>query len=117
MKKDAQKQTVADVRWQGRAAVVAVKGEIDLSCSSEFQNSLLDLLKDKPESIVVDLSSVPHMDSSGIASLVKLLGRSRKVSVPVRLAGLQKRVQSLFEITRLDRVFEIYPGVKEALAT
>ncbi len=117
MKKDVNKQPIADVRWEDRSAVVAVNGEIDLSCSSEFQEELLALLKDKPARIVVDLSAVPHMDSSGIASLVKLLGRSRKASVPVRLAGLQKRVQSLFEITRLDRVFEIFPGVKEALAT
>ncbi|MCE5326471.1 MAG: STAS domain-containing protein [Planctomycetaceae bacterium] len=116
MKKDVQKRPIAAVRWEGQAAVVSVTGEIDLSCSGEFQDELLDVLDDKPGSITVDLSNVPHMDSSGIASLIKLLGRSRKASVPVRLAGLQKRVQSLFEITRLDKVFEIYPDVTEALA-
>ena len=65
--------------------------------------------------IVVDLSGVPYMDSSGVASLVKLLARIRKTGIELRLCGLTDRVRSIFEITRLDSVFQIYPSQQEAL--
>lgn len=108
--------SISTVRWQGLVAIVEVIGEIDLARSTAFQQELMDLLDSRPERVVIDLSEVPHMDSSGIASLVKLLSRTRKTSVELRLAGLTQRVQSLFEITRLDKVFEIRPSVQEALA-
>jgi anti-anti-sigma factor len=56
------------------------------------------------------------MDSSGVASLVKLLSRVRRSSAALKLCGLTDRVRGVFEITRLDSVFEIYGGEDEALA-
>ncbi len=106
---------VRDVRWQDGTAIVAVAGEIDLSRSGEFQQALLGVLDEGPDRIVVDLADVPYMDSSGVASLVKLLSRARREEVVLRLAGPGDRVRSIFEITRLDTVFDIYPGVEEAL--
>jgi len=66
---------------------------------------------------VVDLSGVGYMDSSGVASLVKLLARVRRRQVDLKLAGMTRRVRSVFEITRLDTVFEIFASVQEALAS
>jgi len=100
----------------GKPAVVDVVGDIDLNRSLEFQHSLLKVLDDKPQRIVVNLSGVPYMDSSGVASLVKLLSRARKGGAALCLAGLNDRVRSVFEITRLDSVFTICATVEEALA-
>jgi len=107
---------VREVRWVGRSAVVAVEGDIDLGRSARFQMSLLAVMDDRPERIIIDLSDVPYMDSAGVASLVKLLARTRRQGVPMRLTGLCERVRSIFEITRLDGVFDIYPTEEEALA-
>jgi anti-sigma B factor antagonist len=107
---------VREIRWVGRIAVAAVRGDIDLSRSVEFQQQLLLLLDDKPQRVVVDLTEVPYMDSSGVASLVKVLSRARKIGATLVLVGLSARVQSLFQITRLDSVFSIMPTEKEALA-
>ena len=107
---------MANVQWQDKTALVTVTGEIDLARSTIFQQELLELLDNRPACIVIDLAGVPHMDSSGIASLVKLLSRCRKGDVSLRLACLTPRVQGLFEITRLDSVFDIYPSVPEATA-
>jgi len=114
------KQPLADspvrrVRWVGRTAVVDVEGDIDLSRSPQFQRSLLAVLDRRPTRVVVNLSAVAYMDSSGVASLVKLLSRTRKQGISLALAGLGERVRSIFEITRLDTVFETYPTEKEAL--
>jgi anti-sigma B factor antagonist len=104
-------------RWEDKSVVVEVAGDIDLNRSVVFQQELLKLLEEKkPETIVVNLRRVPYMDSSGVASLVKLLSRVRRGGKSLRLAGLTDRVRSIFEITRLDSVFEIFPTEEEALA-
>ncbi len=109
---------IRSIEWIGadrRAVVVEATGDIDLGRSAEFQRALLELPAQRPERIVIDLSGVPYMDSSGVASLVKLLSRVRRSGVGLKLAGLRPRVRGVFEITRLDKVFEIFPGRQEAL--
>lgn len=110
------KSSITDVRWVQKCAVVDVAGDIDLSHSVEFQQQLLALLDKKPPKIVVNLAAVPYMDSSGVASLVKVLSRARKIGSVLHLVGLTPRVKSLFEITRLDSVFSIRATEAEALA-
>ena len=116
MTNDAEKSPVQGVRWVEQTAVVDVAGDIDLNRSMDFQNALLDVLDNKPRRIVVNLSGVSYMDSSGVASLVKLLSRARKCGSQLCLCGLTQRVQSLFEITRLDVVFTICASEKDALS-
>lgn len=109
---------IQSVKWVGsdRAAVVVeAGGDIDLHQSARFQQGLLALLDERPKKIVVDLSGVAYMDSSGVASLVKLLARVRRNQISLILAGLTDRVRSVFEITRLDTVFQIVATQQEAL--
>ena len=106
---------VRAVRWSGRTAVVEVSGDVDLHRSAAFQQSLLEVVDRRPERIVVDLGGVGYMDSSGVASLVKLLSRTRLQKITLCLAALCPRVRSVFEITRLDTVFDVYDTEEEAL--
>ena len=106
---------VRAVRWSNRAAIVEVVGDIDINRSTGFQAALLAVLDDKPERIIVHLGAVAYMDSSGVASLVKLLSRARKANTKVYLVQLGERVRSIFEITRLDAVFTICKTEPEAL--
>jgi anti-sigma B factor antagonist len=111
---------VRSVQWVGsdrRVVVVEAAGDIDLHRSADFQRSLLEVTAQKPGQVIVDLSGVPYMDSSGVASLVKLLARVRRDGGVVKLAGLTPRVRSVFEITRLDTVFQIFSDKEEALAS
>ena len=107
---------VRQVHWNDDAAVVEAAGEIDLNASPDFQQELLALLDRRPTALVVDLSDVPYMDSSGVASLVKVLSRARTADIRLALAALTPRVRSVLEITRLDTVFELHDTVQEALA-
>jgi anti-sigma B factor antagonist len=110
--------SIRNVRWIGRdrgTVVVEAVGDVDLHRSAGFQQELLAVLDERPKRIVVDLSGVGYMDSSGVASLVKLLARVRREQVSLKLTGLTPRVRSVFEITRLDTVFEIFPTQQEAL--
>ena len=107
---------VREVRWAGRTAVADIQGDIDLSRSVEFQQKLLLLLDQKPQKVVVNLTGVPYMDSSGVASLVKVLSRARKAGTALTLVGMSPRVKSLFQITRLDSVFQIMATEEEAVS-
>jgi anti-sigma B factor antagonist len=106
---------VKDVRWVRRTAVVEVSGDIDLSSSPEFLGAMLRVLGEKPRRIIVNLAEVPYMDSSGVATLVKVLRKVRAAGQTLALAGLNDRVRSIFEITKLDGFFEIHPTEKEAM--
>lgn len=107
---------IQNVTWEGKIAVVAVAGDIDLHRSAALQQGLLGLLDEQPSKVVVDLSAVAYMDSSGVASLVKLLSRTRKLGVALILLAPSDKVKSIFEITRLNSVFTIVDTKEEAMA-
>ena len=115
MSAKSSKSLVKAVRRVDQATIVEVVGEIDLNESLEFQRVLLALMDENPDRIVIDLSGVSYMDSSGVASLIKLLSRARKAKTSLYLVGMVERVRSISEITRLDSVFDICGSVEEAL--
>jgi len=113
-----QDNPIRSIRWlgpDGKTAVIEANDDIDMHRSNDFQRELLDVLAEDPSQIVVDLSAVSYMDSSGVASLVKLLSRCSRQKVRLKLACMTPRVRSIFEITKLETVFEIVPDVKEAV--
>ena len=119
MREEVSISPVQGVRGSGDAVIVDVVGDVNLHSSSEFQKSLLSLLngpEKAPCRILVNLSQVGYIDSAGVASLVKLLARTQRAGVPLWLVGPNERVRSVFEITRLDRVFQIAVSEKEALS-
>lgn len=93
--------------------VVEVDGEINLSTSQELKKSFEKLPMKK---VVVDLERVAYIDSSGLATLVEMLKKVRSQSGSLGLSGMSDKVRSLFEITKLDKLFQIYPGQKEAVS-
>lgn len=107
--------TIKQTRWENKTAIVDIEGDVDMHTSAELQKGFQEILKKKPEKIVVNLTGVPYMDSSGVASLVKLLSSSRKSNTSLSLFGLSKRVRAVFDITRLTTVFKIFDTEAEAL--
>jgi anti-sigma B factor antagonist len=97
--------------------VLPLEGEIDLHISPRVALSLAQMVKKKPAKLVVDLSKVSYMDSSGLAVLIEGMQSVEEYGGTFAIAGMQETVRSIFEIARLDQVFRIYPDVKSALAT
>lgn len=93
--------------------VISPHGDVDMSTSPELRNQLIPLFEKHPSHLVVDLSGVPYIDSSGIATLVEALQLSRKGSTRLTLAGANRTVESVFELAYLKQVFEMVPGVEE----
>ncbi|MBA3385868.1 MAG: STAS domain-containing protein [Chthoniobacterales bacterium] len=99
-----------------RPNVLPLEGEIDLHVSPRIAASLNALIKEKPKQLVVDLSQVSYIDSSGLAVLIEGMQNVNGYGGQFALAGLQEGVRPIFEIARLDQVFRIFPDVDAALA-
>jgi anti-sigma B factor antagonist len=102
-------------RTLGKFHCIAVEGEIDMCVSPEVREVLQSAFKDSPGGVLVDLSGVPYMDSSGIATLVEGMQWSKRESAHFMLVGLQEKVMNTLKLARLNELFEIYPTAQEAL--
>jgi anti-anti-sigma factor len=109
--RDSHSNPVRDVQWIDTTAVVRLAGDINIESAGSLQKAVQPILDRKPRRIVVDMAEVHYMDSSGIASLIKLW----KSGIELRLAGLDQRVREVLEITRVDALFAIFPTVAAAL--
>jgi anti-sigma B factor antagonist len=96
--------------------VLPLDGEIDLHVSPRVALSLAQMVKKKPAKLVVDLSRVSYIDSSGLAVLIEAMQGVEEYGGIFAIAGMQETVRSIFEIARLDQVFRIFPDVDSALA-
>jgi anti-sigma B factor antagonist len=96
--------------------ILPVEGEIDLHLSPRVARDLGALIKDEPKKLVVDLSKVSYMDSSGLAVLIEGMRHVEAYGGKLYLVGLQENVRSIFRTSRLDQAFRIFPDVAAALA-
>lgn len=87
--------------------VLVPSGEIDLARSPSMRTQVAEAMKRSPKRVVIDLSKVPYMDSSGVATLVEALQGTRRSGAKLLLCSLTPRVRSILEISRLDTVFTI----------
>lgn len=96
--------------------VCRIDGDIDISSSPDFKKYFDKLTSQKTPKIVVELSRVAYVDSSGLATLVGVLKNMRTYGGRMRLAGMSPKIKSLFEITKLDKLFEISSSEEEAVS-
>lgn len=87
--------------------VICLSGEIDLSESPEVRKQILNCIN-KQNNLLVDLSGVDYIDSSGVASLVEGLQLSRTRKLEFALLGVSDSALKVLQLSRLDRVFKIY---------
>ena len=97
--------------------VVDVSGEIDMQSSPKMREELRQLVAQKPDRIVVNLSEVKYIDSSGLATLVECLQSTKKLGLPLVLIGMNDNVRDIFELSGLNRVFSIMQTEAEALVS
>ena len=104
-----------EVSSQGRLKVIKVSGSLSSAYSPQLRETIKEAFKSKIRGVVVDLSGVGYMDSSGLATLVEGVQLAEERKSKFVLAGLiQERVQHLLEITRLNNLFERFETVETA---
>lgn len=106
------------IEQRGGAVLLTVQEErLDAHNSSELKTQMLKLFEEGKTSLVVDLHAVRFVDSSGLGALVSGFKNASSRNGSLKLAGLQLQVKSMFELTRLHRVFEIFGSADEAIET
>ena len=103
-------------RRDGKTVLSLKEERVDAHSAAELKDRLLKALEDDGRALVIDLSQVQFIDSSGLGALLSGYKNANLRASGFALVGLQPLVKSMFELTRLHRVFEIYPGIEEALA-
>jgi anti-sigma B factor antagonist len=98
------------------ASVVTFTGEVDLESSPAAREILLKCLE-STGTVIVDLSEVTYIDSSGVASLVEALQAAKKNGSQFALAAVSEPTRRVLELARLDKVFTLYDSVDEGLNT
>lgn len=105
-------------RQQGTSTVVDVQGDIDLYNSPEVRKIILEELKEKKvPRLIVNLSGVRYIDSSGVASLVEGLKASRDQGLRLILIGLSDSAREVLKISRLLKLFEVCENEQQAVAS
>jgi anti-sigma B factor antagonist len=94
--------------------VVSVEGDIDVATSPVLRDVLYDHAGGDTASMVVDLTGVDFIDSTGLTVLVGTLKRLRERGATMALVCPHERVLRTFRVTALDRIFPIYPSVAAA---
>jgi anti-sigma B factor antagonist len=98
----------------GGHAVVAVRGEIDMHSAGKLSERLISRLGPGPAPLIVDLTEVGFIDSTGLGALVAARNQAQESGSVLRVVCPQERLLKLFRITGLDSVFGVFPTVAEA---
>jgi len=102
------------IREHGAVHVVALGGDVDMSSSPEARQAILQSLERR--GVLVDLSEVEYIDSSGVASLVEGYQVARDKGLKFGLVGVSPSALLVLQLAHLDRVFPIHVTVDDALA-
>lgn len=94
--------------------IVELDGEVDLSCSPDARKQILDCLN-KAQNLLVDLSRVTYIDSSGVASLVEGYQTAKKKALKFGLINVSGAAMNVLRLARLDKVFPIHANIDERL--
>ena len=104
-------------RQLDKTTIFDVTGDIDLANSPAVRKALLKEVRDnRTPRVVMNLSKVRYIDSSGVASLVEGLKASRDVGSRFILFGLSTSAREVLQLSRLLKIFEVYDNEEQALA-
>jgi anti-anti-sigma factor len=96
-------------------AMVVVEGSVDLATAAEFDAALTEAFDKHADSLLVDLTSMSFMDSTGLNALVHALERQRWSGRGFGIVSDDPRLAIMLEITRLDQVLMRFPSREAAL--
>jgi anti-sigma B factor antagonist len=102
---------------KGDVLVCYIDGEIDINTSPAIKKSFDKVIAKKTAKMVINFKDVAYIDSSGLATLVEILKNMKQYGGALKLTNLSCKVKSLFEITKLNKLFVTAAEEEEALAS
>jgi len=99
----------------GGIVVMEVEGEVDAEHAPNLKRALIKAKESVEKGLVMDLTKVSFIDSTGLGVLISLMRQMKEQGSELRLTGMQDEVRSIFEITRLYKVFSLSESVEAAV--
>ena len=99
----------------GQWEILTVTGEIDMATAPRFRQRLLAVIGAGAQNVVIDITGVDFIDSTGLGVLMGGAKRVRGAGGDIRLVMAGARLADLIELTRLDRVLDVYESVSAAI--
>ena len=99
------------------AYVISLAGEVDLYTAPEFKQQLLEVISQGANQVIVDFSNTTFIDSTTLGVLVGGVKRLRSADGQLSLVCSDRNITKIFEITGLDKVFDIYATRDEAVSS
>jgi len=95
--------------------VCRVEGEININTSPELRKAFDSFININAVKILMDFNGVSYIDSSGLATIIELLQRLKKIGGKFRICSMNQKVKNVFEVTKLHKLFEIFDNEEAAL--
>lgn len=99
----------------GDILICAIEGEIDINTSPQLRKEFDNFVKSNEKKVLVEFSNVVYIDSSGLATLIEMFQRLKKIGGQMRFSGMGQKIKNAFEITKLHKLFEIFENKEGAL--
>lgn len=96
------------------APVIELEGEVDVYTAPQLKQQMISLLDAGAKQMVVDLTQVEYLDSTALGVLIGGLKRMRERDGNLSLVCPSPRIRRVFEITGLDKIFDIYNSERDA---
>ena len=106
-----------EVKKEGDVTVLDVEGQLIVGNRQELKQKVLDELEGGERRFLIDFEDTGYIDSSGLGVLVSLSKKIREQGGELRLANLNEDLRTLFELTKLDTLFQIADSRDEALSS
>ncbi|MCE5198233.1 MAG: STAS domain-containing protein [Armatimonadota bacterium] len=94
--------------------IIELEGEVDVYTAPQLKQQIIGILESGAKELVVDLTKVDYLDSTALGVLIGGLKRMREVDGNMVLICPSPRIRRVFEITGLDKIFDIYNSEEEA---
>lgn len=91
-----------------------ISGDVDINTAVQLKKTFDRILSQKKDRIVLNFKDVTYIDSSGLATLVEIFKQLRSYGGKLKLTNLSTKIKNLFEITKLDKLFDILSDDEEA---
>ena len=108
----ASEPLIIDLLEGEKQGVLRLKGPLTVTNLGLFENAIR---RERSGTVIVDLTNVPYIDSAGLGGLLTAYISCQKAGRRVALTGVNDRVLKLFEITRVDSVFLMFPTLWEGI--
>lgn len=99
--------TAYNVSQNSSATTLTVRGSLDINTAPQLSEEIDRIVAEKPHAVLVDLSALDLIDSSGVAALVKLYKAIRSMGGAITISGAHDQPLQIFKLLRMDKVFNI----------